>query len=255
MRCYVIALLILLLAAGCRKRNADLPPYEFTFTNHTPRPVTVDVYTSREAYFAAVSPHLRQLVSPNQSVIIAGDVLQEGVTYYFDWYSDDYRYGNWLNDDFNKTGSPYVTFTPTRDDSRYFMNATSVCEARRIFLKDGNQPTRWLAVDAFYFSSANGYNSVWAQLTPAERHHDVTINRRFEAIMQPLAGPAETTLIIVHQLNQAYIEFATPTGVTTGNMLSGKLPTAPPPDYSSTATDTVMAQFAGSNYYFMMVKQ
>ncbi|MCB0697764.1 MAG: hypothetical protein KDC07_10390, partial [Chitinophagaceae bacterium] len=130
---------------------------------------------------------------------------------------------------------------------------------RKAFLKGSGTQTSWIAVGAYLYSSSIGYSNQWDVITVNERYRRITVKKDFTAeyTRKDADGNIQTSnlLFLVQQSEVPYIEFQNADGSIGGNMTGGKLPVSTVTDYSSNATDTVMALFPDNEYIFMMVRQ
>ncbi|OSZ79533.1 hypothetical protein CAP35_15165 [Chitinophagaceae bacterium IBVUCB1] len=249
---YFIA--VLLLASACKKKNAD--NNEVSFNNRIDKDVTLTIYASADDYAKATNAMLRKVIKANTVERIAGNTFTAGKAYYMDWHTDNYYQNNWFNDSYPQQGAQ-VAFTPGTGKNDYYIEQGLTGNGRIVFLSGSGTSSKWRAVNAYLFSTSTGYVSFWSSLPDAQRLHEVTINKNFSAThdyKNTNGTPAQQTLSFkVMRTNEAYIQFMA--GDTTlGSMISGRLPTGKAPDYFSASTDTVMALFPQSDYYFMMVR-
>lgn len=259
-RIYVLpALLLVVMCAvgwqGCKKSFDDKA---VTVVNQLSVPVTFDLYETPEDYNTNANVLKTQVIAAGEKLIIPGNVFADGHTYYMDWYSEDYYYTNWLNDNYPLGNENKVRITPKPGANTYYLKSDSKSRNRVSFLKGDRAQSTWTAVGAYLYSGSTGYISQWQNLTPDERQRQVVVNKDFslQYTRKNDAGATVTNSIefMVHQSEVPYIEFKPKDG-TTGNMVGGKHPMAAPPSYESYALDTVMAQFPDHDFYFMMVRQ
>ncbi|MEZ5018360.1 MAG: hypothetical protein R2800_14970 [Flavipsychrobacter sp.] len=256
MRRTVVAtmMVVVALAAGCKKKDIDNS--EVTFINRLDKPITLDIYSSFDAYSKGGTPLLRKSMLGKETTYLPGNTFPAGSTYYMDWYSDDFYNNNWYNDKFET--NKVTELKPEPGNNTYYMDPRLYGDARKAFLNNTDAATRWIAIGAYLYASG-AYTDQWSSLTPNERTKEITITRGFKANYKYRnANGQEQTAIydfMVHQTATPYIEFKDGSGNSAGNMTGGKLPTATPPDYVSNNTDTLMALLPGNDYLFMMVKQ
>lgn len=254
-----IALVLILLvsfAAACKKKANDNS--DVTIVNRIDKPLTLDLYSSAADYAANTNLFDRIVIAPAETKILPGSTFAKGITYYMDWYSEDYYYNNWYNDDYPLTGAR-VRIQPEPGNNTYYLDPALKGTGRNAFLKGAGTETTWISIGAFLYSGTFGYTNEWNTLTPNERYRQVTIKKGFEAdyVHKDMAGTLVTDKLtfMVQQTEVPYIEFKDAAGQAAGNMTGGKLPTGVAPDYKSNSVDTVMALFPDNEYLFMMVRQ
>lgn len=254
-----VALIFILLAgmaASCKKKGNDYS--DVSFVNRIDKTLTLDLYANAADYAGNVNLVDRIVIAPLETKKLPGSMFSDGITYYMDWYSEDYYYNNWYNDDYPVTGAR-VRIKPESGNNTYYLDPTQKGNGRNAFLKGAGTETTWISIGAFLYSGTFGYTNEWNTLTPNERYRQVTINKGFEAdyVHKDMAGSLVTDKLtfMVQQTEVPYIEFKDAAGQAAGNMTGGKLPTGAAPDFKSSANDTVMALFPDNEYLFMMVRQ
>lgn len=254
-----LALLLMTLVcinSACKKEAKDNS--EVTFSNRTDRTITLDIYPSESDYANYTNMTERVILSPGENKMIPGATFSQGTTYHMDWYSEDFYYNNWYNDNYPVTGTR-VRIKPEPGNNTYYLDPGLKGNGRNAFLKGSGTETTWISIGAFLFSNTFGYTNEWNTLTPNERYRQITIKKGFDAeyIHKNAGGTLVTDNLsfMVQQTEVPYIEFKNAAGEAAGNMTGGKLPTGNAPDYKSNSIDTVMALFPDNEYLFMMVRQ
>lgn len=253
-----IALMVICVTAlqGCKKKGLDKSIV--TFVNRLEYAVTLDLYASAEDYATNTNLQNRLVIEGGETLTLPGDNFESGVTYYMDWYSEDYYYNNWFNDDYPVDGGR-VRIKPTEGNNTYYLEPGYKGNSRKAFLKGGSASTTWIAIGAYLYAGSTGYSNQWDVLTVNERYRQIKVNKSFNAdyTFKDASGNLKTESLEFHvqQSEVPYIEFHTTSGGIGGNMTGGKLPVSTAPDYKSNATDTVMALFPDNEYIFMMVRQ
>lgn len=241
---------------SCKKNGIDKSTV--TFVNRTPVDVTLTIYGNEQDYANNANEIKSVVVAAGENLRLSGDYFKNAGPYYMDWYSQDYYYNNWFNDDYPVIDSR-VRISPTDGDNTYYLEPGYKGKGRAAFLGGSGTETSWIAVGAYLYSSSTGYNSQWDVIKVNERYRRITMKKDFTAgyIRRNDAGADVTTQLdfMVQQAEVPYVEFKNADGSAAGNMTGGKLPTAPPPAYSSQSVDTVMALFPDNDYIFMMVRQ
>ncbi len=242
---------------GCKKKGLDKTIV--TIINRLDHAVTLDLYASAEDYAANNNLQNRLVIEAHESLTLPGDNFMSDVTYYMDWYSEDYYYNNWYNDDYPTINGSRVRIKPVAGNNTYYLEPTYKGNARKSFLKGSSDKTGWIAIGAYLYAGSTGYSNQWSELTINERYRQITVNKNFIAdySYKDAAGNLKTESLefLVQQSEEPYIEFHTATGAIGGNMTGGKLPSSTLPDYKSYSVDTVMALFPDNEYIFMMVRQ
>lgn len=261
MRIYNIIVLSLMalasITSGCKKEGIDNTTV--TIVNRLNVPVTVDFYATESDYENNSNLYNRVSIEANDNLSLPGSTFEEGQTYYMDWYSADYYYNNWFNDDYPVTGAR-VSIKPEPSNNTYYLEPGYNGLARKTFLRGNGTETKWIAIGAYLFSDVNGYTNEWDNITVNERYRQITLHKGFIAdyISKDATGAIVTQNLefMVHETQDAYIEFkGSNSDMSAGNMLGGKLPGGIPPEYKSSATDTVMALFPGNDHLYMMIRQ
>lgn len=253
-----LGLALCLLATACRKGTKD--DTEVTFVNRISRDVTVDIYGSQEDYKNNSNRILRRTLSASGKIGEPGTTFTAGKTYYMDWYTDDYAYNNWYNDLYNTQGKSYVQISPKVGGNTYYTEDAYMSNARKVFIDNTQSSTSWHAVNYYAYSGTTGYESKWNTLSENEQYRRITIYKDFTAKYEyrDEQGGLHSMNInfAVQPSKNGYIEFHDEKGVVLGQMESGRLPTGNAPEYTSVATDTVMALLPGGlENQFMMVKE
>ncbi len=252
----IAAIVSVLVFTGCKKSGLDTTTV--SFVNQIGKEVTLSIYDSKNTYASNTGHVHKQLVAAGETARIPGDVFVDGRTYYMDWYTADYYYNNWYNDNF-PVYENRVQFEPEPGDNTYYLEKNLRGNSRKAFLNGESNSTKWIAVGAYLYSSNTGYSDQWNNLDNNERYREITVNKsgvadythrdEFGAVkMQQLQ-------FMIHESEVPYIEFRDGMSNTLGNMTGGKLPTSTQPGYASSSTDTVMALFPDNEYIFMMLKQ
>ncbi|HLO71643.1 MAG TPA: hypothetical protein VK167_12275 [Flavipsychrobacter sp.] len=256
MKNVIAALLCAAVLISCKKKTTDNT--DITIVNRIDKSVTVSIYPTMDDYNNATNVVVRKVVGASSNEIIPGNTLTAGKTYYMDWHTDNYYQTNWFNDKYPQSGSQ-VAITPVPGNNTYYTEPSFTGNARTVYLAKNGTSSKWLAVNAYMFSSRTGYVSFWSNLSANERYHEITIHKNFIADYshKNSAGTTVTDYISfkVMRTEDAFIEFKASGDSSLGQMISGTLPTAAPPTYKSNSKDTVMALLPNSEYYFMMVRQ
>lgn len=252
-----ILLSALLLSAvaigGCKKEEKDLS--EITLTNNLSEKVTMDVYASFEDYAGNKSPLMRKTLEAGGNTVLPGGTLNDGTTYYMDWYTDDYFYNNWFNDKY-PVGKARIEFKPQPGSNTYYFSHDNSGKARSVFLRTGTS-SRWTAINAYTNSATDGYVAVWQSISPDERYRDITVKKDF-TVNYTYKNSAGTTTddlaFMVHNTKDAYIELMNSYGESAGSLIGGELPAPDGGVYKTETSDTVLALFPDSEYYYLMVR-
>ncbi len=255
MKKIIVALLCAAAIASCKKSTNDNT--DVTIVNRVDKSVTVSIYPTMDDYNNATNAVVRKVVGANANEVISGNMFTPGKTYYMDWHTDSYYQTNWFNDKYPQSGAQ-VAITPVAGNNTYYTEPSFTGNARTVYLSKSASSTKWHAVNAYMYSQSTGYVSFWSNLSVNERYHEVTIHKNFIADYNH-KNSSGTTLtdylpFKVMRTDEAFIEFKASGDSSLGQMVSGTLPTAPPPSYRSNSKDTVMALLPNSDYYFMMVK-
>jgi hypothetical protein len=241
---------------GCKKDGKDLS--EVTFANQVSKQVMVDIYPTLKDYANNTNRTARLMIDGNSKKTLPGSTFLPGQNYYMDWYTADQSFSNWFNDKF-KDDIGYVTIEPTEGNNTYYMTPTFEGRKKIVFLDTTQTFTEWKPVDIVVYSASTGYVSVWNQTPQAWKDRSVTIRKDFTAThdYKDEFGTAHTEELAfkVHETKEAYIEFMDDTRKSLGYMMSGRLPSGTPPEYTATTADTVMALLPHSEYTYIMVRQ
>lgn len=247
----------LIAMTGCRKKE-DNTNTDVTFNNHISKQIELAIYPSFESYAAGTNPTLRKVINGGDKLVLPGSTFASGQTYYMDWYTNDRYYNNWYNDNYPQSGTQ-VAFKPAPGNTTYYIDEHFNGNSRNVFLSTNDVTSRWHAVNAYLYSNSTGYVSQWSALAEYEKYRIMTVNKNFTAQYE---YKTSVTQNVTDNLNfkvmpsaDAYILFMSSTGLELGSMSTGKLPTGTPPNYVSTAKDTVMALLPNSDMYFMMVRE
>lgn len=240
---------------GCKKSPKDNS--EVTFVNRLTKNVTVDIYRNFDDYANDRNVFLRKNMGPSEVAYLPGNTFSTGADYYIDWYTEDRYQTNWLNEKYET--DDVSSFKPVPGDNTFYTNSLYRSNARLCFLNGGETATKWVAVNAYLYSSSTGYVSQWGTISANDQFREITVNKGFQAAYS--YRDANGTLqqanyeFIVHSSSDAYIELMDANGISAGNLTSGRLPTSSEPDYKSSSLDTVLALLPGNDYTYMMVKQ
>lgn len=249
-----VALLAVISLGGCKKDEQE----ELTFVNRANEEITFDVYGSMDAYSKGQSPVLRKVLPPNDKLLLPASTLNDGSTYYIDWYNEDNTLNNWYNDAYPNDVTT-VAFTPKAGNHTYYTSDATTGPGKNIFLNGNGTATTWLAIDAYQFSNNTGFVSVWGQVPDSERYHTVTVNKDFtlQHEYKTASGSFNTQNLVfkVHNAPVGYIELYDANGSNLGYMITGRSPHSTPPDYTSSSTDSLLAMLPNSEIQFLMVKQ
>lgn len=250
------ALLAFTAITGCKKSGKDNT--EVTFVNNLDQGVTLDIFASEDDYANNNNVQLRKVIGPNDKATLPGNTFTDDKVYFMDWYTSDYNYSNWSNENSPSNGHG-VRITPKPGDNTYYMDQSVKGQSRNAFLKGDGTETKWIAIGAYLFSSSTGYSDQWPNLSNNDRYREIVVKKNFTAAYSHKNTDgnivADNIDFFVHQADVPYIEFKDANENTIGNMTGGKLPTAAPPAYQSNALDTVTALFPDNEYIFMMVRQ
>lgn len=254
----VTAVMLLMIGgSGCKKQSLDKTTV--TIVNRLDVPVTMDLYASEDDYASSSNIIERYEIEAGKQLKIGAEIFENADVYHMDWYSADYYYNNWYNDDYPVNGSR-VRISPEPGDNTYYLEPGYKGKARNSFIGGNELQSSWIAIGAFLYTDVNGYTNEWSTIADHERFRRIIVKKGFSAEYQRRDKDGNTITemlpFMVHQSEDAFIEFKTADGVAAGQMLGGKLPVGTtPPDYASNATDTVMALFPDNEYLFLMVKQ
>lgn len=243
---------ILSLISACRKTpKAD--PHESVFVNQHNESIFVRVYDGLENYVNSGEPVWETQLGPLDKVHVSPEDLPTGKTYYIDWFSEDYTLHNWYN-----SQDLYPQIRPEPGANSFDISRDLKGAARLTFLNGSGKTTRWKAVDKLLFSSTHGFVSYWDTATVQDRHRFVDVSKDFKAQYRYRedTGGEKTKLmdIIVHPNAVPLLEFVGDGGEMLGSMIGGRLPSGTGPDYYSASTDSVLALFSDSEFYYLMVK-
>src|ERR1043165_6084841 len=104
---YRLALLCIVMIAGCNKPPGLQTVSIYSYTNTTPVHLSFDVYANQDDYYHSVNKLARYSLAPCATIQIPFEVSR---TYWIDWYSDDYSYSNRI--DSGVTGRSYSDAYP-----------------------------------------------------------------------------------------------------------------------------------------------
>jgi hypothetical protein len=141
----------------------------YTFVNPTTNKLNVTVYKSLNAYATDSNNVTKFSITPNGTYTATG-VIDSGVKYYFDCYSDSYSYHNWSDSLFFIYS--FVFYKKT--DSLHPVLLNNIY--RTMLLKNTSLSTKWVAVNAL---DATLTNSVWSQLPFYQKYYQITVNKDF----------------------------------------------------------------------------
>jgi len=167
-----------ILTTGCGKSSSGVdttkPPTvtygTYTFSNPSDQDLNVTIYNNKHEYAIDSNAVTKFVIVANGRRTIT-DKIATNRKYYFDCYSNDYMYHNWIDSIFD------VAYTFTTVQSTDSIPITIVNNANRLmFLKGNNNATQWVAVDAI---DANNYTSVWSQLAPYQQYYQFYVKRDF----------------------------------------------------------------------------
>ncbi len=243
---------ILGITAGCKKTEAP-DPHESVFVNQNEVPIHLRVYGSFEDYVHAGPPVWETRMEPLGKVQVPAASLPTGKTYYIDWFSEDYSIHNW----FNSQGL-FPTIHPNPTENFYDLSRNLRGPARLTFLHGSGNASRWRAVDKLLFSSSLGFVSYWDSATVMDKNRIVDVRKDFTAtyrfVNDQLKPDSLNLNIIVYRSETAYIEFQNEVGENMGSMIGGRLPSGQAPDYTVHSTDSLLALFPDSEFYYLMVR-
>ncbi|RYZ55774.1 MAG: hypothetical protein EOP49_02140 [Sphingobacteriales bacterium] len=163
------------LLAGCKKEENSTPTERYDFVNYTGKLLTMDFYKTRSDYNLGQKLLKRILVDSAASID-----LEPGVTYYLDWYSEDYLTSNWQNGKTEgETLPPYkfetesgvnvlnVSLPPDREDFSY----------NRVLLLSGSKSQQTWRANGFYPDF--GTSDVWDQMPVWQKELTFTFKKDF----------------------------------------------------------------------------
>ena len=133
--------LLLLITVGCKK-NGDSNQTTYGFGNATGSPVTLDIYGSNADYVTNANALYRYKLDKGGYKDV---LLTNGNSYYFDWYTDDYRYNNWSI--FYGLDSSYYKIIGGDDPSSFSLGSD---------YEDGEDTVRSVLLNG------NGISSTWS---------------------------------------------------------------------------------------------
>jgi len=87
-----IAVCIMTVLQSCIKNEGIPTESTYTFINQTDKPVTVDLYGSKEDYGVSSNRIKQYAIEPGAAQKM---LLEVAKPYWVDWYSADYSYNNW----------------------------------------------------------------------------------------------------------------------------------------------------------------
>lgn len=252
-------LIVCLLFSGCRKDGKDKT--EVTFVNRINQVVTLNIYSSLEDYKNSTNAYIRQTIPASDKLIIGGNTLKSGQTYFMDWYTDNYTHNNWFNDRYNDNNldKDYVVIQPVPGNNTYYTDELFKGDARLVYLENTKSQTSWRAVN-YYAESAQGFESKWDNLPEYQKYKKVVVRKDFiaEYEYKDSVGNIQKMLLPfkVHHIDVAYIElYDDLTNKVLGQMTSGRLPGSGNSDYKSSSKDSVLALLPGLDYKFLMVRE
>lgn len=252
----MIVSLLVTLIASCKKDGKDNSA--ITLVNRIDQSITYDVYTSYDDYVNNTNVYERITIQPNEKLVLENSKVTSGNTYYVDWYSDDFYYSNWFNDE-AVFDTKRVQISPTPGNNTYYTEPSYRSPNRLSFLNGSGTQTGWIAIGAYLYSKSTGYSNQWDNISINDRYRRVTVDKDFSAIYEHKDESGnlftENLNFIVHQSEVPYIQFQDALGANAGNMTGGALPSGTPPEYKSSATDTVLALFPDNEYLYLMIKQ
>ena len=254
-RIAIAAILFFSAIAACKKDDKDYS--DVTFVNNVSKEVTLDIYDAADKYASSTGVFLRKTLQPGEKAILPGNTFAKNQTYYMDWYTDDYYYTNWFNDNYS-VGNTQVAIKPVTGNNTYYVNPQFQGNSRIVFMNKTGTSSTWRAVGA-YAEYQGGYVPHWTDLDANGQYREVIVNKDFIAKYNYKDNSGnvitEDLAFKVHNSKDAYIEFMTADNKSLGSMIAGRLATSSKPNYTSTATDSVMAYLPNSDYYFLMVRQ
>lgn len=252
----VVVSLFITIVASCKKDSKDNSA--ITLVNRIDRNITYDVYTSYDDYVNNRNVYERITLQPNEKLVLENSKVTSGNTYYVDWYSDDFYYNNWFNDE-TVFDMKRVQISPKPGDNTYYTEQAYNGPNRIAFLNGGSTQSNWIAIGAYLYSKSTGYSNQWDNVSVNSRFRQITVRKDFSATYEykDEGGNVltENLNFIVHQSDVPYIQFQDALGANAGNMTGGALPSGTPPDYESSATDTVLTLFPNSEYLYLMIRQ
>src|ERR1043165_1693169 len=134
-------LFFIMSTTGCKMHFVQPSQYPYHFVNQTNVPLTLDLYGSRDDYNNNTNRLERHVMSVGDTQEVIIDV---GKTYWYDWYSGDYRYSNWA---ITHNGDSYTTIQFGKTSIRNVFQVEGPDTVRAILLTEANLASNWQGVD------------------------------------------------------------------------------------------------------------
>ncbi len=131
-----------LLTGACKKHYVAPTQYPYTFINQSTVPLTLDLYGSEEDYNNNTARLERHTMAVGDTQVLIIDV---GKTYWYDWYSSDYRYSNWAITDYTVDRSTTIEFGKTSIYQNFQVAGPDT--VRTLLLGTGGLPGNWAGKD------------------------------------------------------------------------------------------------------------
>lgn len=235
------------------KKTPKADPHESVFVNQHNESIFVRVYDNWEAYVQSGAPVWETQLGPLGKIHVSADDLPSSKTYYIDWFSADYTLHNWYN-----SQGLFPRIHPEPGANSFDLSRELKGSARQTFLNGSGNHSRWKAVDKLLYSSSLGFASYWDTATAIDKHRFVEVHKDFTAryrFLNPQGVEDSLVMDIVVQTHAVpMLEFIGEAGQNLGSLVGGRLPSGTGPDYYSASTDSVLALFPDSEFYYLMVK-
>lgn len=144
---YCYYFMLLLLATSCNKKNEDTTPVgDFRFKNTLEQSVNIDIYATIEDYHNATNIFKKIQVTANGSYHLPLSSFEKDKDYYLDWYTDDYKQGNWIYPIEIDTVYHYIPIRPLQNTSYTIQPTMDFSIFRKALLNTTGSGTTWIAV-------------------------------------------------------------------------------------------------------------
>ena len=161
------------LPVGCKKTGSSTG---LNFQNTQDIVVNVNIYGSLADYVNGTNVLAQGRIPANGSENFSGGAIKAGQWYYYDVFSDDYSYTNWVDDDDFEIGMDSTTPRRVKFDggNQIFNAVTSQTTARTALLNNTRGYTTWVAVDALDLSTGD---DIWYTLTPQQQFATMKVRK------------------------------------------------------------------------------
>lgn len=170
--------LLQLQACNKNKNNNNTNPSSGTghyyFANKTGKDIVLRIFGDNPFIFPG-RPLLREYeINAGVTMQMPDSGMIDSLQYYYEWFTKDFTKSSWPIPAY-QPWSDLLYYLPTVTDTTFLLDRQPRIDRMILRTGDGSM-TQWKAVDAYDLSG----NSVWASLTPAERVHNIYIDRRLE---------------------------------------------------------------------------